>query len=55
MLRAMAASIEACGTCSTPSEARARVTLWPAMKEVIVYSSDLPPPTRNTRASTKRR
>ena len=32
MLRAMAASIGACGTCTTPSEARARVTLWPAVK-----------------------
>ena len=31
MLSAMAASIGACGTCTTPSEARASVTLWPAV------------------------
>jgi hypothetical protein len=33
MLSAMAASIGACGTWTTPSEARARVTLWPAVEQ----------------------
>jgi len=55
MLRAMAASIGGCGTCTTPSEAKASVTLWPAVKEVIVHASDRPQPTSSTRASTKRR